>query len=394
MCMKKYEDNSNNHAGRLSDFLNEYANLPYQPPKPTTIPGIFNKTYDENFLSDFLAYILNPFENGIGMAPINKLIAFSKAGEITPIKESLSPKDISLEREYTFMDQKRIDILINVKDEVIISIENKILSCEGLDQTKNYSNALKIEFPEHRHICFFLSPSVNSKPSSDGFLPLSYKELYEILEPFANHPFRSDRKRILFKEFILHVKEYIMTASSLNLSEKSKLYLKHKDVIDDLVTSFRNNTKDHFEYISEIIKNVFSEEKSEWIFDFNPDRTYQKVFKSNWPNNSRLNIHFEFELPERSVFLDKHIRFMLDTEGKRKTEFRKEFQKIFGSMEKQFEKNNIQYLKNGRSIAWKNYEISMDRDNPDSEYLNKLFRKMFDDFSFLIQSVDQVLKYL
>jgi hypothetical protein len=390
--MKKSEDTSNKQAGRFSDFLIEYDNLPYQPPKPTTIPGIFNKTYDENFLSDYLAYILNPFENGIGMAPLNKLLELSKTGEITPLEESLSPKDISLEREYTFRDQKRIDLLINVKDEFIITIENKILSIEGNEQTKNYTNALNIEFPEHSHICFFLSPSFNSKPLSDGFLPLSYMELYEMLKPLVKHPFRSDRKRILFMEFVLHVKEYIMTSSSLDLSEKSKLYLKHKDVIDDLLTSFRNNTKDHFNYISEIIKNVFPEDKSEWIFDFNPDRTYQKVFKSNWPNNRELNIHFEFELPERSIFLDKHISFMLDTEGKRKAEFRKEFKKNFGLMENQFEKNNIHYLKNGRSIAWKNYEISMDRDNPDSEYLNKLFRRMFDDFSFLIHSVDEVLK--
>ena len=48
--------------------------LPVKDTKIKTIPRIFNRTYDENFISDFLAYILDPLQNGVGLEPLIRVI--------------------------------------------------------------------------------------------------------------------------------------------------------------------------------------------------------------------------------------------------------------------------------------------------------------------------------
>jgi hypothetical protein len=377
----------------VNALVRDYKNVPCQLPKPLTIPKIFNKTYDENFISDFLSYILNPFENGVGFGPLNALLNFSQNNEKIQLDNSLSKRDISIRREHPFEDRKRIDLRITIRDELVICIENKILMSEGKYQTKNYAESIKKEFPGYNYIFLYLSPTKNIAPSSDEFIHISYSDLIERLEPIGNTSFHLDRKRLLFKEFILHIKEYIMDAKTLYLSEKSKLYLKYKDVIDDLSQSFKNNSDDHFEYCMEIIKSIYTKEEEEWEFNFTADRVYQQVFKKNWPRNKNLNIHFEYNFPEKSLLIKQKIGFMLDVEGQKKREFRDEYQKVFGRIENNYHNNEIKYLpgRNDRSIAYKNYDFAISPDNPDSRQIADFFQKAFDEFSFIIPMIDEVL---
>ncbi len=53
----------------------EYEKLPKVRPKRITIPEIFGRSDDENFISDYVAYILDPYRNGIGIEPLQALLS-------------------------------------------------------------------------------------------------------------------------------------------------------------------------------------------------------------------------------------------------------------------------------------------------------------------------------
>lgn len=71
----------------------------------------FNKTYDENFIIDFISYVLDPTKNGIGIEPLSKFIEdySEEATKILQNITTLGKKDIEITREYSFSNGRWID---------------------------------------------------------------------------------------------------------------------------------------------------------------------------------------------------------------------------------------------------------------------------------------------
>lgn len=177
------EENINDFKNLKNSIMTLDKILKYLPEKENrlnTIPRIFNKTYDENFISDFLAYILNPAYNGIGIEPLLRIVE-DYSLKATSILNSLTmaeENEIEVIREYTFGNGRRIDILIIIQDLLVIGIENKIFSGELNNQTIDYANSISDKFSECETVLLFLTPK-KSIPSSNEFEPVSYKELSE-----------------------------------------------------------------------------------------------------------------------------------------------------------------------------------------------------------------------
>ena len=74
-----------------------------------TIPALFKRTYDENFISDYLAYILDPSRNGIGTEPLQALLSLA-----FDYDSDMDLDNAIIDREHTFKDSSlgRIDLLI------------------------------------------------------------------------------------------------------------------------------------------------------------------------------------------------------------------------------------------------------------------------------------------
>ena len=90
-----------------------------------TIPRIFGRPYDENFISDYLAYILIRARTGSGLPPLE---AFLKLCQIDTMNIPLEHAHIR--REYG-LDGGRIDLLIECGESLaVVGIENKIYSSE------------------------------------------------------------------------------------------------------------------------------------------------------------------------------------------------------------------------------------------------------------------------
>jgi hypothetical protein len=227
-----------------------YRYLAKEPERRLTIPAIFGRTYDENFISDYLAHLLDPERNGIGFAPLQALASLVDS-------EIDSGGEVKIDREYIFQTGRRIDLLVHLGDETILGIENKIFSSEGEDQTGSYARSIAQEFPEMSAMLVYLTPQ-GTAPVSSCFTSLSYARLLAALRhiPFSVMP--DIQKAVIWEDFLNHLEDYIvMVEKSLNLSEKTRLYLKYQEMIDDLRKAVEQDGQFRQEHALQYIGKLF-----------------------------------------------------------------------------------------------------------------------------------------
>lgn len=376
---------------QLTQLVIEYNNIPPEKNKIITIPNIFNKTYDENFISDYLAHLINPINNGIGIGPIKSLLNYCNIE--FPIRDYYKPTEVKVIREFSFQDRGRIDILIIIKPDLIIAIENKIFSGEGHNQTLSYEQSIIHEFPEYNHIFVYLTPSKNNPPRSNNFIHLTYKDIVQILKEALPDMSGINRNIFLCNEFILHIEEYIMKNTNFELSEKSLLFIKYADVLQDIYNSFTNDADKLFDFIANIIQTSYLDFNSDFIFTFNKNRGYQFFQKNSWVNIKDLFIHFEFWFDSESLFLNDTISFMVDVEGKRNDQFFKKFESSYRNIKNDFMKNNISYRPSHRKVAlaYKDYKLKLTPENLKPETIKDIFVEIFKEFEFLIPAIDDTI---
>ncbi|MCX6083040.1 MAG: hypothetical protein NTW32_26220 [Chloroflexi bacterium] len=69
---------SEQYRSQLTALVSQYKRVRPKKPPVLTIPVIFGRKHNENFLSHYLAYILNPQQNGIGTAPLEAVLKLCK----------------------------------------------------------------------------------------------------------------------------------------------------------------------------------------------------------------------------------------------------------------------------------------------------------------------------
>lgn len=391
MKPEEYIGSTENIEAILIKLKSEYNKLPREKERILTIPVIFGKTYDENFISDYLAYILNPVINGFGIGPIKSLLKHFRIG--IPVKEYYKQNEVEVIREFTFENRRRIDILIKLEPDILIAIENKIFSGEREKQTLNYEESIKKKFSKYNCVLIYLSRSENIFPSSPNFYCISYNKLIQILKETLSVSVYDYRSLFLYVEFILHIEEYIMQNKNFELSQKTLLFLEHYDMLQTIYDSFINDSIRVFNNICEIIKQSYLEIYPDFEFKFDKNKNYQQVYKKSWNSYNDILIHFEFWFDSKSILIKDKIQFMIDVEGKRKEEFFKKFDNIFIELEKNFNENGLSYKPNNRenALAYKEYKISFTQENLNTPEIRNIFNKMLKDFEFIIPKIDEII---
>lgn len=100
--------------------------------------------YKENYHSKFIAYLINP--NSSHYQELFAKEFLNKLGESVKIDnfKNLQVQDIeNVEIEACIKDNKRVDILISLKDEKYIIIENKLYAKDQKNQLKDYINHIR-----------------------------------------------------------------------------------------------------------------------------------------------------------------------------------------------------------------------------------------------------------
>lgn len=302
------------YSNSLLELLNQYDKLLDSP--PTTIPRIFKKwgygrgrdfSNDENFISDYLAFVLNPNINGIGIAPLQNLI------KLTGIEiEFSNPKDIHIRREFFLKDNDHIDLLIEIGKNEVIGIENKIFAQESTNgeyQTERYAKAFNslLKFSNTRVTKIILTPK-GDKPHSPLFIPISYKQLLGAFRKIQYANANGDIRRIgIWLDFLTHLEDYIVN-EKLEISEKSKLYRQYSPMMQDLQASYEKDK----ERLFNLIRDRFVEEIGEAYEYYYADHTGMDMpntldfWKPGWqnPGGIALLICYSIEMPADYILAD------------------------------------------------------------------------------------------
>lgn len=181
--------------------------------------------------SNFLAYLFDKNTNGnIGTTILEKVLKLcqcqladkDKYNEISLIEPIILEKDVEIYRE-----NLNIDIMIKVKGEYVVLIENKIWADEHGKQLFNYASDIrkKLRNGEQGYenykciepICIFLTPD-GRRPNDiqdNNWISLGYNKVYEILYNFKEKNRKiwnslDDKQRMLIDDYIELLKEKIM----------------------------------------------------------------------------------------------------------------------------------------------------------------------------------------
>ena len=282
--------------------------------KPSLIK-LLGRQDDENFISDYIAYLLDPKKSSIGKQLI--IMLFSKlVGE----QIDIDVNKIRIHREYTLGVDSRVDIVVEENDIPILVIENKIWSGEGDNQTIKYSDHLTTKFPDLKILQIYLSP-YKIQPKSKLFKAFSYSELYECINSVILVPSLSFEEIYNIKLFLDYIKDEFME-KKIELSETSKLYLNNLDTISKIKEIFESEADEYFSNFIKSFKSVFSEDI--WIHNWKSERSYQQIFKKNW--NKLCNIHFEIFIDRIQYMRNNKFDIMIDVESDKDNIVRKKLE--------------------------------------------------------------------
>lgn len=353
-----------------------------------TIPSIFNRTYDENFISDYLAYILNPLHNGIGLEPIFRLVEGYSEKAINILKNlTIAEKNkIEIIREYSFYNGRRIDILIKLEGQLIIAIENKIFAAESENQTVDYAESIYEIFPDYEHLLFYLTPK-GEDPISEDFIAISYGDLIHRLKG-VKFDYRDDiRRRVIFDDFILHVEENIMVKRSKQIAEHTKLYLDYYETIRKLEHYFKKDSLMAFEEFEEMVRNIF--EGEDWEFNIKADRSWHTIYKKSW-NISGLFIHHEFWISSENILVRDKFIHLIEVEGSNRNIFLDLYDEEYEKLKDEYISHCIAYRPRNRkhAIARRELDNYFKADYKDENRLAEEVKKC----KFIDDAIERVLE--
>lgn len=365
---------------QLAELSQQYAQAAATPPKPVTIPAIFGRSHRENFISDYLAYILNPAKNGLGPGPLVQLLHLC---DIDPGEVPLA--EVVIHREYT-VGSGRIDLLLEWEDALVLGIENKIYAAEGDGQTRYYAHEIPKLFKDTPCHFAFLTRGGRSAQSKK-FKPISYAGLLEALRQVRVSPNTGARQLILWHDFLEHLEVYIIMSDpgQFEFSDKAKLYLEHHAMIQDLETTFKDEWGAAITYIEDRVRANLDDD---WETQFNPQlsRGWHVISKSAW-RQEELWVHFEYWFAPYWL-ARREFTFVLDVEGKQNNDFLDRFDQRYPALEPTYKRREMIYRPSNRkvAIAHKIYPISQDIDE-----IAQVFIDAFEEFRFLEAEVDAVL---
>ncbi|MCI9705802.1 PD-(D/E)XK nuclease family protein [Vibrio parahaemolyticus] len=239
---------------RYEALLEKIKGLPSQPDSETSIFGIGSKGYFENPTTDILAFFCD--DNGD-----HRLNALVLESLVQCLPESVNAIDCSLcsspEREVTTESGKRIDLLLEADDWVIV-LENKIYHHQNnpFDDYEAFVSGNKYQrFKNKQPIFVVLSPSGDAPQDYSQWHGVSYPKLIQaIKDNLSQHFFSQPLNKwvILLREFILHL-ETLMTTQTTP-EETLEFVLKNLGDIQKLQELKSNAINDYHQELQQLIQ--------------------------------------------------------------------------------------------------------------------------------------------
>ncbi len=240
---------------------------------------VIRKTDNENIISEWLSFL---FDAKKCSSPIPLKLFCNFLGI------QFSNSEVTIEREYTLGDSRRIDIIIKFETAWII-IENKINSMECNGQTVDYEDKIASEICGQNISLYFvyLKPTYNkSNPTNKKFKVMTYKELAEIWKNINTDDFIRKENYVYFSEFMKLINERYAMNKELQFDENTKLYIEFSEQFNAVENSFNNACQALKDKFINMLNAIFTVEES-WIISFHSE--YIQFFKASWGSD----LHFE-----------------------------------------------------------------------------------------------------
>lgn len=240
---------------------------------------VIGKTDNENIISEWLAFLFDANKSS-SLKPLKLFCNF--------LDIRFGNGEVTIEREYTLDDRRRIDIIIKSETAWII-IENKINSMECNGQTVDYEDKIASEICGQNISLYFvyLKPTYNmSSPINKKFKVMTYKELAEIWKNINTDDFIRKENYVYYSEFMKLINERYAMSKELQFDENTKLYIEFSEQFNAVENSFNNACQTVKDKLINMLNSIFSIEES-WIISFHPE--YIQFYKASWGSD----LHFE-----------------------------------------------------------------------------------------------------
>jgi hypothetical protein len=356
--------------------------------KNPNIFQILRITKNEIRHSNFLSWLLDPNQSHkLGDIFLKRFLreVFSsdKFGDIDQVDvEGMDLSKVEIQREW-----KNIDILIKLEN-VVVCVENKVLSKEHSNQLRRYKEIIENQFPNHHQTFVFLTPEGDtSDDESDTYEPISYEFIVESLDRIISVYGESLNEQVknYIKDYITIIKRELMGTDKLTELSK-KIYQNHKELFDFII--------DHKPDVLDGVKSIFEKQiqKRGWILGSQgksylrfttpkiSELTYINQGSNGWRNKE--SFLFEFVLnPSKNRMNSKTVISPSDPQydTSRLSEI---FMEIDGFKSPSGKKWLVNYQKLVKFPFSKVDDLS-------EEEIEFEFNKILDDFSPIIQSVEE-----
>jgi uncharacterized protein YqfB (UPF0267 family) len=222
--------------------------------KNPNIFTILRITRNEIRHSNFLSWLLNP-KGSHGLDDLflkrflREVFSSEKFGDIDQVDvEGLNLNEVQVLREWN-----HIDLLVVLSD-VVICIENKVITQDHSEQLERYKEVIQHSYPNKRKVFVYLNPDGDeSNEEIDTYQPLSYEFIVDVLDRIIEVYGDSIKPQVLvyIKDYITVVKQDIMGTDKL-VELSQKIYSNHKEIIDFIL----ENRPDLTRYVGGIITTL------------------------------------------------------------------------------------------------------------------------------------------
>ena len=286
-----------------------------------------------------LVYFIRPnnphgFGSDVLSAFLEAIKSHSKT-ELTP--ESYDADEIKIQSEVP-TGNGVVDLLITHEDDWFMCIELKVRSSETGNQTVRYANAshlgnLAVSEYESKREYLYLAPDSSSEPISDLFVSISWRQIISELENIqregqGQYPAKSTAQ---LADYIDTIKRELNMTDTNEISEETRLYIEHHDLVDRLRDSFKDERKSLYRQLKRAFFDESDIDPDHWQVNNSPKR-YINFYKESW-RSLDTGTSFEYEPHIRLKRENPHIRLRLDIEQGDKEVIRNEFNKQLGEDE-------------------------------------------------------------
>lgn len=183
--------------------------------------------------SNMLAWLLDPNENhGYGelflKGLIQRIVEYDSEGKHDVFRLLL----LDFHSFVVYREWKNIDLLlVSEKDQVLISIENKIGSKEHNNQLNRYRTILEKDYPTFKRLYVFLTPDGEEPSDVENWCVITYLDVVQIIENINKRIELLSDVELIIKNYVEVIRRDIVEDERL-IEICNRIYDKHKKAID------------------------------------------------------------------------------------------------------------------------------------------------------------------